>query len=83
VKLGAVMHGHSPSSVLYKIDQRPCIAMRTYNISITYIYKYVLYGYEMDDNMCEPSRMTSKRNQGLQRTGTHLVVYYIKFKKKI
>jgi hypothetical protein len=57
--------------------------MRTYNISITYIYKYVLYGYEMDDNMREPSRMTSKRNQGLQRTDTHLVMYYVKFIKKI
>jgi hypothetical protein len=77
------MHGHSPSSVLYKIGQCPCIAMRTYNISITYIYKYVLYDYEMDDNMREPSTITSKRNQGLQHTDTHLVVYYIKFKKKI
>jgi hypothetical protein len=30
-----VMHGHSPSSVLDKIGQCPCIASGTYNISIT------------------------------------------------
>jgi hypothetical protein len=77
------MHGHSSSSVLYKIGQCSCIASGTYNISITYIYKYVLYDYEMDDNICEPSEMTSKRNLGLQRTGAHLIVYYIKFTKKI
>jgi hypothetical protein len=63
-KLGPVTHGHSPS-VLYKIGQCPCIASRTYNISITYIYKYVLYDYEMNDNICKPSGMISKRNSGL------------------
>jgi hypothetical protein len=75
-------HGHSPS-VLYKIGQCPCIASGTYNISITYIYKYVLYDYEMDDNTRESSGMISKRNLGLQRTDAHLIVYYIKFNKKI
>jgi hypothetical protein len=63
-KLGHVTHGHSPS-VLYKIGQCPCIASGTYNISITYIYKYVLYDYEMNDNICKPSGMISKRNSGL------------------
>jgi hypothetical protein len=63
-KLGPVMHGHSPS-VLYKIGQCSCIASGTYNISITYIYKYVLYDYEMNDNIRKPSRMISKRNSGL------------------
>jgi hypothetical protein len=77
------MHGHLPSSVLYKIGQCPCIASVKYNISITYIYKYMLYDYEMDDNIHEPSKMTSKRNSGLQCTGAHLIVYYIKFNKKI
>jgi hypothetical protein len=43
----------------------------------------VLYDYEMDDNIREPSGMTSKRNRGLQCTDTHLIVYYIKFNKKI
>ena len=33
----------------------------------------------MDDNIREPSEMTSKRNSGLQRTGAHLIVYYMKF----
>jgi hypothetical protein len=65
------------------IRQCPCIASETYNILITYIYKYVLYDYEMDDNIREPSGMTLKRNPGLQRTSTHLIVYYIKFNKKI
>ena len=69
-KLGPVTHGHSPS-VLYKIGQYSCIASETYNI---------LYDYEMDDNIREPSVMISKRNTGLQRTGTHLIVYYIKYK---
>jgi hypothetical protein len=78
-----VTHRHSPSSVLYKIGQCPCIASGIYSISITYIYKYVLYDYKMDDNIREPSGMTSKRNPGLQRTGAHLIVYYIKFIKKI
>jgi hypothetical protein len=81
-KLKHVTHGHSPS-VLYKISQCPCITSGTYNISITYIYKYVLYDYEMDDNIRESSGMISKRNPGLQRTGTHIIVYYIKFNKKI
>jgi hypothetical protein len=63
-KLGPVMHGHSPS-VLYKIGQCPCIASGTYNISITYIYKYVLYNYEINDNIRKPSGMISKRNSGL------------------
>jgi hypothetical protein len=63
-KLGSVTHGHSPS-VLYKIGQCPCIASGTYNISITYIHKYVLYDYEMNDNICKPSRMISKRNSDL------------------
>jgi hypothetical protein len=57
-------HGHSPS-VLYKIGQCPYIASGTYNISITYIYKYVLYDYEMDDNIHKPSGMILKRNSGL------------------
>jgi hypothetical protein len=78
-----MMHEHSPSSVLYKIGQCPCIASGTYNISITYIYKYVLYDYEMDDNVRETSGMTSKRIPGLQRTGAHIIVYYIKFNNKI
>ena len=34
----------------------------------------------MDDNIREPSVMISKRNPGLQRTCTHLIVYYIKYK---
>jgi hypothetical protein len=63
-KLGPVTHRHSPS-VLYKIGQCPCIAFGTYNISITYIYKYVLYDYEMNDNIRKPSRMISKRISGL------------------
>jgi hypothetical protein len=77
-----VTHGHSPS-VFYKIGQCPYIASGTYNISITYIYKYVLYDYKMEDNIRESSGMISKRNPGLQRMGTHLIVYYIKFNKKI
>jgi hypothetical protein len=63
-KLGPMTHEHSPS-VLYKISQCSCIASGTYNISITYIYKYVLYDYEMDDNIRKPSGMISKRNTGL------------------
>jgi hypothetical protein len=41
----------------------PC--NRTYNISITYIYTYVLYNYEIKDDIYELSEMTSKRNSGL------------------
>jgi hypothetical protein len=63
-KLGHVTYEHSPS-ILYKIGQCPCIASGTYNISITYIHKYVLYDYEMNDNIRKPSGMISKRNSGM------------------
>jgi hypothetical protein len=63
-KLGPVMHGNSPS-VLYKIGQCSYIASGTYNISITYIYKYVLYDYKMNDNIRKRFGMISKRNSGL------------------
>ena len=62
-KLGPVTHGHSPS-VLYKIGQCPCIASGTYNISITYIYKYVLYDYAV------MLQITWKRERGLQIDAT-------------
>jgi hypothetical protein len=67
-KLRHVTHGHSPS-VLYKIGQCPCIAFGTYNILITYIYKYVLYDYEMNDNIRKPSGMilSAFRDRGVPR----------------
>jgi hypothetical protein len=50
----------------YKIiGQCPCVATGTYNISINYICTYVLYSYEIEDDICELSEMTSKRNSGL------------------
>jgi hypothetical protein len=48
-----------------KLGQCTCVTTGTYNILITYIYKCVLYCYEMDNDMHEPSGMTSKRNSGL------------------
>ncbi len=63
-KLGHVTYGHSPS-VLYKIGQCPCIPSGIYNISITYIYKYVLCSYEIEDDIHELFGMTSKRNSGM------------------
>jgi hypothetical protein len=47
------------------LGQCPCVATGTYNISINYIRTYVLYSYEIDDDICELSEMTSKRNSGL------------------
>jgi hypothetical protein len=43
----------------------------------------MLYSYGMDDNIHEPSRMTSKWNSALQHTGSDLAVYYIRFNKTI
>jgi hypothetical protein len=37
-----------------------CVATGTYNISITYIYKYLLYSCEIEDDIRELSGMTSK-----------------------
>jgi hypothetical protein len=47
------------------LAQCPCVATGSYNSSITYIYKCVLYYYEMEDDIHEPSGMTLKRNSGL------------------
>jgi hypothetical protein len=47
------------------LGQYPCVATGTYNISITYICTYVLYSYEIKDDIYELSEMTSKRNLGL------------------
>jgi hypothetical protein len=65
------------SNHIYWLGQYPCVATGTYNISITYICTYVLYSYEIKDDIYELSEMTSKRNSGLWRTSTHLV-YYIR-----
>jgi hypothetical protein len=50
---------------IYTLGQYPCVATGTYNISITYICTYVLYSYEIKDDIYELSEMTSKRNSGL------------------
>jgi hypothetical protein len=42
-----------------------CVATGSYNSLITYIYKCVLYCYEMEDDIHESSGMTLKRNSGL------------------
>jgi hypothetical protein len=47
---------------LVKLGQCPCVATGKYNISITYIYKYVLCSYGIEDDIRELSGMTSKRN---------------------
>jgi hypothetical protein len=54
-----------PLPYIYILGQCPCIATGSYNNSITYIYKCVLYCYEMGDDIHEPSEMTLKRNSGL------------------
>jgi hypothetical protein len=50
---------------IYILGQCPCVATEIYNISINYICTYVLYSYEIEDDICELSEMTSKRNSGL------------------
>jgi hypothetical protein len=47
------------------LGQYSCVTTGTYNISITYICTYVLYSYEIKDDIYELSEMTSKRNSGL------------------
>jgi hypothetical protein len=62
------LHARFTSSTLGLIlllGQCPCVATVTYNISIIYIYKYVLYNYEIEDDIRELSGLTSKRNSGL------------------
>jgi hypothetical protein len=61
---GMLTHEHSPSSILYKIGKCLCIASGIYNISITYIYKYVLYDYAV------MLQITWKRERGLQIDAT-------------
>jgi hypothetical protein len=34
-----------------RLGQCPCVATGTYNISITYICTYVLYSYEIEDDI--------------------------------
>jgi hypothetical protein len=53
------------SKILTIIGQCLCVATGTYNILITYIYKYVLCSYEIEDDIRELSGMASKRNLGL------------------
>jgi hypothetical protein len=36
---------------LLVLGQCPCVATGTYNISITYICTYVLYSYEIEDDI--------------------------------
>jgi hypothetical protein len=52
-------------TILYVLDQCLCVATGTYNISINYICTYVLYSYEIEDDICELSEMISKKNSGL------------------
>lgn len=54
--------------ILGILGQCSCVATgrtRTYNILITYICSYVLYNYEIEDDIYELSGMTPKRNSGL------------------
>jgi hypothetical protein len=56
------MHEYTFINIL---AQCQCVATGSYNSLITYIYKCVLYCYEMEDDIHEPSGMTLKRNSGL------------------
>jgi hypothetical protein len=66
--LKMVVSGHSLILLVefkFLLAQCPCVATGSYNSSITYIYKCVLYCYEMEDDIHEPSGMTLKRNSSL------------------
>jgi hypothetical protein len=56
-----------PSTLQLILDECPCVATGIYNIAITYMYKCVLHCYVIEDGVCEPSGMASKRKLGRDR----------------